>query len=141
LRNFAVNVKEMVNSEDSQVALNGIQFACEMCLDVSMVNFMYELDLVQDLLKVVKQRSVGLWNEKKWHCQHALMTLSHLANKHTVVFNKYTNETMVGQDKLSSLLQVRLDGIGQETDGFGHCAGNLHMMKYSNFIRQKIDKL
>ena len=141
LRNFAVNVKGMVNSEDSQVALRGIQFACEMCTDGTMVNFMYELDLVQDLFNVVKQRNnVGFVHERKWHSQHALIALSHLANKHTRIFNKYINEKMVGQDNLSSLLQVELDGI--ETDGFdGNSAAKLHMMKYSNSIRQKMDAL
>ncbi len=108
-----------------------------------MVNFMYELDLVQDLFNVVTQRNdVRFLHERKWHSQHASMSISHLANKHTRISIKYMNEEMVGQDKLSTLLQVELDGIRQDTDGLdGNSATKLHMMKYSNSIRQKIDAL
>ena len=130
-----------MNSEDSQVALRGIQFACEMCTDGTMVNFMYELDLVQDLFNVVTQRNDARFlHERKWHSQHALIAISHLANKHTRIFIKYMNEKIVGQDKLSSLLKVELDGIRQDADGFDcNSAAKLHMMKCSNSIRQKID--
>jgi len=139
LRSFAQNVKEMLNSEDSQVILNGIQFAGEMCTDKSMVKFMFSFDLVQDLVNVIKERNVGFLHEKKWHCQHALIALSHLANKHTQAFNKYISEKKDGRETLSSLLRVELDGIQQETDGFdGNSAAKLHMIKYSNSIRATI---
>jgi hypothetical protein len=139
LRNFALNVKEMINSEDCQDTLNGIQFAGEMCTDTTMTKFLYNFDLVQDLFNVIKQRNMGFLHEKKWHCQHALVALSHLANNDTESFNRYINGKMIDQSTLSSLLQVELNEIRQDVDGFdGNSTAKIHMIKYANSISQKL---
>jgi len=140
LEKFARNVKEMLKSNDGQVALNGIQYAGEMCTDQAMVKFVYKCDIVKDLFDVIHEsneeaRNEGYLHEKKWHCQHALIALSHLASKDPHSFKVYASEK-----NLLARLQHDLGKIQSvESRGFGGLSSaKMHMIKHSTSITKSI---
>ena len=67
----------MIESTDSDIVLHGIQFASEMCIDVIMIKFMYDIDLVYKLFQVMQNRNIIYLYNNKWECTYILFIFSY----------------------------------------------------------------
>ena len=102
---FAENVKVMLVSEDTGIKMNGIIFASEMATDASIVSFIFELDILSEIINMLTTHH----QLSKWHVLHAIIALEHLSVKQTERFNAYLHEknlSLVLREILGNLLLV-----------------------------------
>lgn len=136
LRRFAENTKEMMNSEDERVALNGIQFAGEICDNESMQKYIYDMNFYEDLITFIC-RGIGV--HYKWVCLYAWKILSLLATKDTIAFNKFISENKMNGFTMRVIINDEINKIQQgSTTQYENTTSKFHILKCANLISEKL---